>query len=431
MIQAGNGNTLNGKKKLLGEYYLDCVKYRQIMENFMQSQGRLADQDIEISQKIIRPKIRAYLEAIKAPAELVETFKRGYCNALAVMAIYGQYLDSLDVKWRVRTDSWRWFESTLKKLAVWDGRLESLNAEDKSDFDHLIAQIEFIQHISHYLQVNQGDLHNIIEDSGGRKLQQEYTLAGLFKAEDFSKRIRISRNGRKINTTLFEQLTQYDRRLILISCGKHTLGLFKHDGLISLYNANHRAGRQLFRLDQIPALIDAIFRAYKSASSTASPFGFRIFTFDQPGEYPAREELLAQVDGPLSSPSSRDARVHSALHIAARIGCVDSLRYYLARTDDIDYQPNKSRTALYIAAGKGRFEAVKLLLERGADIHKPCRENKTPLERAREKGHAHIHDFMRDHAKFNNMFRFFRTGTDSGTNRDNSLPACPLRHKLL
>jgi len=52
------------------------------------------DDEIDISQKIIRPKIRAYLAIKKAPPELIDAFKRGYCNALPALVFFGLYLQT-------------------------------------------------------------------------------------------------------------------------------------------------------------------------------------------------------------------------------------------------------------------------------------------------------------------------------------------------
>jgi hypothetical protein len=220
-------------------------------------------------------------------------------------------------------------------------------------------------------------------------------LAGLFTADDFLKPIELEIGGAKMKSTLIGQILLYNKRMILISCGKHTLGVFKNYGEVFMYNANHKAGMQTFRRASVPELIDAIFRAYKNAPTHHAPFGFRIFTgADTQAFYPEQAELLAAIAGPNSSLSEQATRTHSAIHIAARIGATESLRYYLGNNAEIDSYSKARRTPLYVAAAKGHLPAVALIMEFGADMHKLCRHDKTPFIRAAENNHLDIVEYM-------------------------------------
>jgi len=392
----------------------------------MKSRNSIKPGDIDISQRIIRPKIRAYLTAMNSPPEMIAAFKRGYCSGLSTLAIYGLYLESLDQSGAVSDlcDNWVWLKKILKKLSRWDENINTLRKKDRANIERLIAHLEFIQHISTYLAVGQGDIHHILEDTQNRKPLLEYTLAGLFSADDFTKAINIDMNGAIITTSLIEQLLRHDRRMILISCGKHTLGLFKNGAQISLYNSNHKAGMQSFDTSQHSALINAIFRAYKSSCKLPAPFGFRIFAFaETPAAYPEQIRLLAAVDCPDSSPCAQSTRIHSAMHIAARIGSMESMRYYLSRNAKIDSLSRARRTPLYVAASKGHLAVAKLLLSLGADMNKVCRHNKTPLIRAAEKGHLDILEYMLE----NNNDSMFQNLITALTHLAN----VPLRQQLL
>jgi hypothetical protein len=363
----------------------------------MDSRDDLSNHDVDISQKRIRPKIRAYLSAINAAPEFIAVFKKGYCSGMAALAIYGLYLESLDETASSpgsQRDDWHWLKKTLKKLSRWDENLASLKPKDRANIERLIAHLEFLQHVSGYMSVSQGDIHKFMEDTLGKKPNLEYTLAGLFSADDFTKEISVMINGWPIKTKLVAQLLKYDRRMILISCGKHTLGLFKNGNKVSLYNANHKPGMQTFSTSDVEILIAAIFAAYKASTNAHSPFGFRIFTHSKPALYPDQANLLAAINGPDSSSSTQTKRIHSAMHIAARIGSTESMRYYISRNAKIDNYSKARRTPLYVAASKGHLNAATLLILMGADINKVCRHRKSPLVRANEKGHMDIVEYM-------------------------------------
>ncbi len=359
--------------------------------------GRIHSTEVEgidISQKIIRPKIRAYLGAKNAPPELIDAFNDGFCTALAALAVVGLYLQSEYPNGTNQqpVDDWGWLKNTLITLSRWDQDLASLNEKDRANIDRIISHLEFIQHISAYMSIGQGDLHQILEDTKGRKLQLEYTLAGLFNANDLTKPIAINNNGEMTTTTLITELLQYDRRMILISRGKHTLGLFKNGDEVSFFNAGNKGGIQTFHASDPGPLITAILSAYHTKPECYFPFGFKIFTYDKtPAVYKAQKHLLEAINGPHSAPAKNNSsRLHSAVYIAARIGCAESIRHYLNNHAEVDCISIGKRTPLYIAARRGHAAAVKALVANGADINRACRDGKTPLIHAAEMGHLQV-----------------------------------------
>jgi hypothetical protein len=167
---------------------------------------------------------------------------------------------------------------------------------------------------------------------------------------------------------------------------------------------------QTFNVSDVDVLIAAIFAAYKAPTNAHSPFGFRIFTHSKPALYPDQANLLAAINGPHSSSGTQTKRIHSAMHIAARIGSTESMRYYISRNAKIDNFSKARRTPLYVAASKGHLNAASLLILMGADINKICRHQKSPLVRANEKGHMDIVEFMLE----KNKEKIFQEGVNKG-----------------
>lgn len=341
--------------------------------------------EINISQKTIRPKIRALLRTFNYSKATIRAFKRGYCNGLAAIALYSFYLEAWNREHPEQATycDWSWLKKTLERLATWDRQLYSLCEEDLDDITYLISLMEYFQHASSYVIKSQGSLHELLEDTAKRKPKQEYTFAGLFTCQDFTKTIQLEIGHAKVTTRLIDILLKYEKRMIIISRGGHSLGLFRCGDTISLYNAN--SGRSIFTKDNIQDLILALFRAYHFKPNVASPFGFRIYTFDKHAAiYPKQSLVLASLNPPSTSGK------YSAIHIAARIGSTDSAAYYLRDKESVDRLSKSKRSPLYVAASKGYLDLVQLLLTHHADPLKSCRHGKSPLTIAASKGHVSL-----------------------------------------
>ncbi|VVC76461.1 hypothetical protein AQUSIP_17740 [Aquicella siphonis] len=357
-----------------------------------------------LSQKHIRKQIHAYLTAQKRDPAVIAWFTKGkgFCHGLAILAAYAQYLESqtAEAASLPPRDDWAWFENTMTTLAGWDGNLASLSDEARFEIERLISLMEYFQHINRYSRYTQGRLHRFLEDTSMRKIQLEYTLGGLFTAEDFTKKINLHMRRHLIETTLMDTLTRHEQRLILISCGNHSLSLFRNGGHICLYNSNNPSGLVRYEITDKNNLVKGIFQAYKYDPSQPSPLGFRIFTFDkQVDAYPDQHNLLEQMRHPLVTASAKRKVDYSALHIAARIGSTSCVAYFLRQGAEVDGMHVKQRTALYIAAGRGYQRLTKLLLKNNADINKICINGKTPLIRAARSGHVRIVKTMLTHDK--------------------------------
>lgn len=367
---------------------------------------------IDISQAKIRTKFHSYLVKQNRPAEVTTLFVKGkgYCHGFATLAIYTQYIESLKQnRPHAPRDDWKWLKKILRRLAIWNEDLNSLTEHEKQEVDRVIGYIAFFQNIKKYLHPAQGDLHNYLEDTANRKIKLEYTFAGLFTLNDFLKPLKIKKT---LGTpTLLDILTQHDKRLILISCGNHTLSLFTSENRVSFYNANRASGRKW--CDNKTSLIQTIFKAYKYNEQEPSPLGFRIFTFDETlGKYPKKTAILDKFHNPLTVDTQTRSVDYSALHIAARIGSKKCVDYYLAKGAGINDVLIQKHTALHIAVSRNHPSIAASLIAKNADINKRIENGDSPLMLACRLGRFKIIKLMLEHshnANFNNLLTILNT----------------------
>ena len=69
----------------------------------------------------------------------------------------------------------------------------------------------------------------------------------------------------------------------------------------------------------------------------------------------------------------------TALHIAAKMGHVEIVRYFITMGVRIDIHPEKKVTALALAAGTGHIDIMELLLQNGAKVGATDPYGNTPL----------------------------------------------------
>lgn len=354
---------------------------------------------IDLSQKHIRRKIRVYLAKSGRDEDVVEIFNpgNGYCNGFVSVALYAQYLESLGVTFTPESiqDDWLWFDNTSKSISTWNEDINTLTPQLIKDIDRFIWQINGFQNIAKYLPFGQGNLHCYLQDTVGRQLKLEYTFAGLFTVRDLLKPLKFSEEYSSLGNTLIEILLHHERRLVLVSCGNHSLGLFRYNHRISFFNPNNPKGRVYFDTEHYPKLVKAIFAAYRYKRREPSPIGFRIFTFDNSlAPYPPQRIILSQLDMPLMIESKTREVDYSALLIATRIGSEPCVSYYLDKGAVLDGMSVKKRTALYVASSRGYTDIARLLMLKKANIHIVCEDEKTPLLRACEKNQLTIVKLM-------------------------------------
>ncbi len=316
-------------------------------------------EEIDLSQHHIKSKIRQYLRQKGRSHAFIKEFNNGYCHGLAVLAAYGQYLTSQPTA-ATPCDNWEWFLRVITMLARWNRHTSILSAQEEQDIDRFIGLIHFFQNAHDYLPYAQGSLDNYLSDTAKRNLHQEYTFAGLLRAGDFTKPITLDAGG---STTLLDELLKYNQRLILVSCGRHTLSLFRNNNQITLYDSNHVNGLQVFNKNNPDALVNALFQAYQYDAAQPSPLGFRLFTFERPGSYLRAQHILDQLQTPLAFDYPGNRKKYTALHIAARVGSTDCVSYFLAHGADLAAEDNNGQTPRRIAKGRHYTEIAKLLLQ--------------------------------------------------------------------
>lgn len=359
-----------------------------------------SDKPLNLSQKKIREKIHAYLTAQQRSSAFIAHFTKGkgFCNGLAILAAYAQYLENLpdNKKPAQSCDDWAWFENTLKVLSSWDEKIDSLSGQNRLDIERLISHMEYFQNITNYSRYAQGQLHRFLRDTSRSHIKLEYTFAGLFTPEDLTKKIPVESGHHLIETSIIESLTRHPHRLILISCGNHTLSLFRTGMRISLYNSNNKFGRSVFDYADKTAWTNAIFQEYKYNLAEPSPLGFRIFTFDdKKAHYPQPHQLLQHLHHPFTTTSDRRLVDYSSLHIAARIGSSACVSHFLEQGAPVDSMLVKRRTPLYIAASRGYFHTARVLLDHQANININCgKYGYTPLICAAKAGRLRMLKLM-------------------------------------
>lgn len=388
--------------------------------------SRIDKNCINLSQNLIRKKIISFLTLQQRSVDLIKEFQQGYCNGLAVLAIYGSYLQYAD-ECQTSTkpkDDLNWLMSTLRILSEWNEVLSSLSAEQVAHIERFIALIEYFQHVSHYLNAGQGELQDSITDTRQRSAIKEYSIGGLFTAAESIKEITIELNGAKYTTSLLQEITKYEQRLILISSTRHTLGLFRKGDRIFFFNANHTYFQYELNRQSLDMLAKRIFKAYHYDREKPSPIGFRIFTFEhQAASYADPVKLLEAINGAAYLTQSDYAKGVSALHIAASVGNRDCVKYYLSKGAYINNRNADGSSPLYHATKRRQLDSASYLAKKGADIYCKSINKHTPLQRAARDGKVTLVRTMLESKKrlhLDNLFYALRY-----------LPSDEMRKKLI
>ncbi|VVC76580.1 hypothetical protein AQUSIP_18970 [Aquicella siphonis] len=355
--------------------------------------------DVDISQTVILDKIAQYLKIKHRDQSLVDEMftTGGYCVGFTGLALYSLHLLLTEpavsgAKRQTCRDDWHWLRSALVRLASWDGTEASLNKKTQAgrrlrrDTERLIALIRQFQDPDTLEPVTQMQLHNVIYDTRGKVFFQEYTLAGLFKPEDFSRRITIKESGGLARvTTLVDEIIK-DHRLVFISCLDHIVGIIKHENSYYFYNSNNEHGWGIYSGDSVRELIEAVFAAhFDSDLHRHLPLNVNVLSTNQasPVSYLSQDRLLKAI-GASGLAYGDDKDKTSALYMAADVRCRNSVRYYLSHPPEpLSTYVNKASlhhyTPLHVAAREGAASVTTDLLLAGADPDAVNNMGKTPL----------------------------------------------------
>jgi len=288
-------------------------------------------------------KISVYLTALERDNSFIKQFEEGYCSGISSLWLYSKWLQTQPNPKNKDRDDYSWFKSTRDMIANWDGDIKSLDKNKKrSDFERFISQTQFFQHVIDYFPtIRHGNIDQSLEDTVGReegdarekrKLRREYSIASLFTLEQLTE---------LLNT---ENIVQKGK-LILITSHNHDVALFRKGDDYYYFDPNSTVGE--IKLSSLDEVEESIFRSNIFDNLKPSPLGFRVFSFDEAPKlkYPSQQKILTKISPTLNAQQGY-ANNDSGLTMAARIGCLESMRYFLRKGVDPNIKMGGGWTAL-------------------------------------------------------------------------------------
>lgn len=205
---------------------------------------------------------------------------------------------------------------------------------------------------------------DLLEATNGRRLKKEYAIGSFFTLE-------------QLKQVLITDIIQ-DNRFIFIKSPLHTTALFKEEGNYYYLNASGNE-TQTTSIDKIALLV---FQDHPDSS-----VGLEIFSLDEKHkEYPYAKDILKKINPALFTKGNHPKI--SGIEVAAKIGSLDSIEYFL---EENCYAGIQLFMALTLASKYGHYKIVKALLENGSiDVNKQNRDRDTPLVLASTHGHSEI-----------------------------------------
>jgi hypothetical protein len=306
----------------------------------------------------------------------------------------------VDPRLSVFTGDWRWstVEGILKKISGWDGKT-NLSLTDMLAFDRVIKQVSYFHYIDTHLPVAQGSLAESFADDRGNEIHQDYAVGGLFQFMDFvNKNIPCKLDAPSAKSQARVMHLFSENNPVLISSHNHAMCVLKTPKKFFCYNANNPVGMIEFDSQDhkaISSLLKAIYLANKLDSKNSAPLGLRVFRFNgEPKIYPSHEDFL---QGLCVMPKDKAHFDNfTALHIAAKVGSLESANFYLTESKEsaseiaklVDVCDSAGRTAAFLAAQSGFTAILQSLYRSKADMDIPNKEMTTPLFMACQANHV-------------------------------------------
>lgn len=352
--------------------------------------------NIDISQGKLLPKIKKYLQLSGYQPDYLDQLEEGYCSGIGLLISYALWLKDQPNLAPAR-DDWPWLKKIMEDLSTWDeNSLNSFGNEQRKQIDRFISLIRFAQKPSQYMPITQSALDVIFADTKNRKLEKVCSLAGCFREQDLTKRLELI--DHEFNQkSLLALLTKYEDTITQIHSHNHTTYLMKQSDNIYYVDANDTKAFQILKTNEMDQLALLIFQRNLFKPEKSSPFAFLLFSFSgTEKKFPSQDELLESLIPKLESTKGSDdpnyADKTTSLYTAANVGCLSSVKYYLARGADVNAAPSNNATPLFVAAQNGYLEIVRALLTvEGVDVNAAISDDgTTPLIAAAHNGHLEV-----------------------------------------
>lgn len=298
------------------------------------------------------------------PKNDTEGFRQysGYCFGFSAVWLYAKWLQVAHPE-----------NGDLYKITVTDIMGAWSNCANIKTFAFLVRKL----HNSQITRTFEEEFSQL--DTHGKKLKKEYSIASLFTLKQLKQLLR-------------ENII-HDHKLIFITSHNHATALFKNGDKYYYFDSNCKAGESVYYSTDHVA--EAIFFHNDFENAKLSPLVLEIFSFDEKSsEYPSQQEILKRTNPSIGK--SDYVHEDTGLYLAARIGCLESTRYFLNKGAIVDQANARGFTALMLAAQNGYIEVVHLLLKKRADVNKANSEGWTALMIATYTGCCEVAQLLVD-----------------------------------
>lgn len=343
-----------------------------------------ASPDLDLSQKNILHKLHILNKALDREVKLDPS----YCAGFAAVVIRA-FKNTLHPD--PATDppeDLTWFNNLLILIATWDEKT-SFSTKQLAAIDRFFSLVNKYQHIAKHARVGQGELDKV--EPG---IYREYSLAGPFVPEDFSKTV-VSVGGEAKEETApcaILDILFKNNKATLITSHDHDLVIFKWKESFWFYDSNHPQGMLTFSKDKANALVLSLFNAFFGRADKPSPFGFRLFGFEtEAAVYPSRRTFLKELkiyqEKSIAKMDVSHASGYSVLRAAAFINCLESVAYCLEEGANVNQIAYDKAAPIYMASQFGYDSIIRKLLEYKAEVNLTAMNGASPLHVAAQKGY--------------------------------------------
>ena len=252
----------------------------------------------------------------------------------------------------------------------------------KEDLLSVNKSIEF----KYRINLDKDLLKKSLKFSRNKKLIKEYVLGAL---------LTESQIKQLLNTKDFIK----DGRLIIFESydsDKYS-ALYKNGKRYFYFNTVDDNGNDEIQTDSINEVIKLLCKVHSCFLGRKEgdkgvlqlekyfPLGIKIFTFDKKEEdYPKLNIIFDKISPTII------ANKYSSLNVAASIGSLEAVQYFLEKGADADFADEKGNTPLILASKRNDAAIVEKLILAKADPNIPNKEGNTPLLFASYHNHVEI-----------------------------------------